>query len=60
MQYDIRLQPTDDDSPVLVREQRITALNDDGDRHVSALREADFAAMIANIETLMNRYLSAN
>lgn len=60
MQYDIRLQPADDGSPVLVREQRITALNDDGDRHVAALREADFTAMIANIETLLNRYLSAN
>lgn len=57
MQYDIRLEARPDGSTILVWEQVVTALSDEGDRHVAALRESDFAATIDKLEELLNRYL---
>lgn len=59
IQYDIRLKPFGNDSTILVWEQVITALSEDGDRHVAALLEADFAAGIGKLEELLNRYLES-
>lgn len=60
IQYDIRLEPFGNDSTILIWEQVITALSDDGDSHVAALVEADFAAGIEKLEELLNRYLESN
>lgn len=58
MQYDIRLEPIDGNSTILVWTQVIASLSEAGDRHVEALREEDFANVIAKLETLMNDFLS--
>lgn len=58
MQYDIRLASDPDGSTRLTWEQTITALNDDGDDHVSNLREEDFVALIETIERLLEHYLA--
>jgi Polyketide cyclase / dehydrase and lipid transport len=57
LRYDIRLEPGGDGSTTLCWEQEITALNDDGDRHVASLRPEDFATMVATGERLLEHYL---
>lgn len=57
LRYDIRLEPDGDGSTTLRWQQEITALNDDGDRHVASLRPEDFATMIATGERLVEHYL---
>lgn len=59
MQYDIQLEPLDDDETHLVWTQLITALNEEGDRVVKDLLEEDFADMIARLEEMMNVYLAS-
>lgn len=58
MQYEIRVEPIDENSTILVWMQVITGLSDEGDRHVEALQEDDFTQAIIKLETLMNDYLS--
>lgn len=60
IQYDIRLEPSGNDSTILVWEQVITALSDDGDSYVAALVEANFVAGIKKLEELLNHYLESN
>ncbi len=59
IQYDIRLDPFGKNSTILEWEQVITSLSGDGDRHVAALVEADFAARIKKLEGLLNGYLES-
>lgn len=59
MQYDIYLEPQGDNETRLVWTQLITALNEEGGRHSSALLEEDFARTIARLESLMNDYLQS-
>lgn len=58
MQYEILIERAGEDSSLLVWTQLITALSEEGDRHVEALREADFAQVITKLEALLNDYLS--
>lgn len=57
IQYDIDLRPNGDASTTLEWRQLITALDEEGDRHVAALKEEDFAAMIRSLEKMLNHYL---
>ncbi len=57
IRYDIYLEPVGDGSTKLRWEQEITALNEDGDRHVAAQRREDFAATIATVERMLEHYL---
>ena len=59
VQYDIELEPQDNGTTLLCWTQVITALNEPGDRLVQGLDEADFAANIDKMETLLNDYLAA-
>jgi hypothetical protein len=59
MQYDIGLEPAGNESTRLTWQQVITSLSEEGDRHVAAARESDFAAAIAKLEGLLNGYLGA-
>lgn len=58
MQYDIRIEPADERSSRLRWTQVVTAINDRGDRHVSALQESDFTRTVSKLETLLNDYLA--
>lgn len=58
MQYDIWLTSNGDGTTTLAWEQLITSLSDQGDRHVAALREADFIEVVGKLETLLNRHLA--
>lgn len=55
--YDIRLTPREGGATRLDWEQEITAIDEAGDRHVAALREEDFAAMIDRLESMLDHYL---
>ena len=57
MRYDIRLAAAAGGGTTLEWEQVITALGDDGDRHVAALEERGFVAMIAALERMLEHYL---
>ena len=57
MQYDIALAPEGGGSTILTWRQVVTSLSEAGDRHVASLKESDFAATIAKLEDLLNRYL---
>lgn len=57
MQFDIDLSPNDDGSTTLEWRQVITALDEEGDRHVAALKEEDFAALIRSLERMLEHYL---
>jgi hypothetical protein len=57
MHYDIRLVAAAEGGTTLEWEQVITALGDDGDRHVAALEEQDFVTMIAALERMLEHYL---
>ncbi len=57
IRYDITLEPGDDGSTTLRWEQEITALNEEGDRHVAAQRQEEFAATIAEAERMLAHYL---
>lgn len=57
IRYDIYLEPESDGSTTLRWEQEITALNEDGDRHVAAQRQEDFAATIGKVERMLEHYL---
>ncbi len=57
IRYDIYLEPEGDGSTTLRWEQEITALNEDGDRHVAAQRRSDFAAMIGSVERMLEHFL---
>jgi len=59
MQYDIQLEPVGDGATRLTWTQVVTALCNDGNRHVRSLRDSDFATSIAKMETLLNAYLDA-
>lgn len=58
IRYDVYLEPDGGGSTTLRWEQEITALDEDGDRHVAALRAEDFAGMIASGERLLEHYLT--
>lgn len=57
IRYDIYLQPQGDGSTVLRWEQEITALDEDGDRHVGAQSQEEFAGLIAKVEQMLDHYL---
>lgn len=59
LQYDIHLEPSDNDETRLVWTQVITALNEQGDRLVENLRKKDYAHTIAKLEKLLNAYLTS-
>ena len=58
IRYDIRLEPDGEGSTKLYWEQEITALSDDGDRHVAGQREEDFERMIREEERMLEHYLA--
>jgi hypothetical protein len=49
-----------DGTTTLRWEQTITALDDDGDRHVAALKEDEFANMIVALEPMIEHYLKTD
>lgn len=57
IRYDIYLEPNGDGSTTLRWEQEITALNEEGDRHVAALTQEDFSATIGKVEGMLAHYL---
>ena len=57
IRYDIFLQPEGDGSTTLSWEQEITALNEEGDRHVAAQSQEEFAATIGKVERMLEHYL---
>ena len=57
IRYDIVLEPEGDGSTTLSWEQEITALDDEGDRHVAAQRRQDFTATIGKLERMLEHYL---
>ncbi len=57
IRYDIYLEPEVDGSTTLRWQQEITALNEDGDRHVAAQSQEEFAATIAKVEGMLGHYL---
>jgi len=58
IRYDVYLEPAGDGSTRLRWEQEITALDESGDHHVAAQRQEDFAAMIGNLERMLEHYLT--
>lgn len=59
IRYDVRLTPEGPGTTRLLWEQEITALDEEGDHHVAALREEDFEAMIDTLQGLLERHLAA-
>jgi hypothetical protein len=57
IRYDIYLEPEGDGSTALIWEQEITALDDEGDRHVAAQSQEEFAATIGKVERMLEHYL---
>lgn len=57
IRYDIYLEPEGDGSTRLRWEQEIIALNDEGDRHVAAQTQEEFAALIGKVQTMLEHYL---
>ncbi len=57
IRYDIHLEPAGDGSTDLRWEQEITALDEDGDRHVAAQKQEDFSTMIGAVERMLEHYL---
>ncbi len=57
IRYDIYLEPEGDGSTTLRWEQEITALDEDGDRHVAAQHQEEFAATIREVERMLEHYL---
>ncbi len=57
IRYDIHLQDEGDGSTTLVWEQEITALSENGDRHVAAQSQETFATVIATVERMLEHYL---
>lgn len=58
MRYDIRLEPDGDDSTILVWDQAMTALSDEGDEQLVKLRQDAYARLIGKIECHMNEFLA--
>ena len=57
IRYDIYLRPEGDGSTTLRWEQEITALNAEGDRHVAAQSQEEFATLIGKVEVMLEHYL---
>ena len=57
IRYDIYLEPEVDGSTRLRWEQEITALNEDGDRHVAAQSQEEFSGLIGKVERMLEHYL---
>lgn len=58
VRYDIDLTGNDDGTTTLEWRQEITALGDEGDRHLETLTEDDFVAMIDRLESMLDHYLA--
>ena len=58
IRYDIRLEGDGEGSTTLYWEQEITALTDEGDRHVAGQREEDFERMVREEERMLAHYLA--
>ena len=57
IRYDIELEPDGEGSTTLTWRQEITALNEEGDRQVSALRQEDFTVQIQTLERMLEHYI---
>ncbi len=57
IRYDIDLERAGDGSTTLTWQQEVTALNEEGDRHVSALSQEDFTVQIQTAEKMLEHYL---
>ncbi len=57
IRYDIHLEPQGDGSTRLLWEQEITALSEAGDRHVAALSQEEFTALIGKVEQMLGHFL---
>lgn len=57
MIYRIELESTETGGTIAKWEQIITGLTEEGNKHVNKLQQADFTAMLANIEELLQHYL---
>ncbi len=57
IRYDIGLEAQDDGSTRLSWEQEITALSDEGDRHVAAQSQEEFSGLIGKVEQMLEHYL---
>lgn len=57
IRYDVDLEPDGEGATTLTWSQEVTALNEDGDRQVSALRQADFTSQIRTVEKMLQHYL---
>lgn len=57
MQYDIQVERFAEHASELTWTQVVTALNDEGDRHVAALQQEDFARTISKLERLLNEHV---
>ena len=57
IRYDIDLERAGEGSTALTWQQEVTALNEEGDRHVSALRQEDFTVQIRTVEKMLEHYL---
>lgn len=57
IRYDIHLEPQGDGSTRLIWAQEITALSEEGDRHVAEQRQEDFTALIGKVEQMLGHYL---
>ena len=57
IRYDIGLESDGEGATTLTWEQEVTALNEEGDRHVRALRQEDFTIQIKTVEKMLQHYL---
>ena len=57
IRYDITLEPEGDGSTTLRWEQEITALDENGDRHVAAQSQEEFSTLIGTLEHMLEHYL---
>ena len=60
MIYRIQLEITETGGTIAKWEQIITGLTEEGNKHVKQLQQADFTAMLGNIEELLQHYLEEN
>ena len=57
IRYDILLDPEGDGTTSLRWKQEITALNEEGDRHVAAQSQEEFSGLIGKVERMLEHYL---